>query len=360
MNIGRLCTTLCKIGVACILLSPPGAGLAAQADELRFEGVTLRVATWGGATRDALRDYVASKLEERGAKVEFVVGSPQENFAKLIASPGRPPFDLLEFLGTMKPEIAGRGLLEKLDLARIPNTRFLQPGQFNEYMIPTWNTEEMIVYNVEKFREHGLPVPQSLTDLADPRLDARVMIPDISSGGGIEAVGAFALTAGGDERNIAPGLELIGRIPNLRFWKAGGEVVTQFKSGDIWAAQAHAGWALRTARAGVPVATVAPRIGERTGLVKEGYIGAVKGTRNLAAAQFFINTYLSADAQTEFALKVGSVPVNPQALEKLAQVADIRSLVVLDADRIKDMVRLDADKIDLGQWSDQWNRMIAR
>src|SRR5260370_264197 len=81
--------------------------------------------------------------------------------------------------------------------------------------------QERTIYNGGKLAELGSAPPKSLADLADPRLRGRVMIPDISSGGGLEAVGAFALTAGGNEANIDPGLQLIRSIPDLRLWKAG-------------------------------------------------------------------------------------------------------------------------------------------
>jgi putative spermidine/putrescine transport system substrate-binding protein len=335
-------------------------GTATAGEETRFQGVTLRIGTWGGATRDGLRDYVASEIEKRGGKVEFVLGSPQDNFAKVIASHGQPPFDAFDFLGTMVPEIMGRGLLAKLNLKNIPNVKYLQADQYNDYMVSTWNTEEMIIYNKDKFRENNLKPPESLADLRNPKLAGRVMIPDISSGGGIEAVGAFALTAGGNEQNIAPGLKLIREIPNLRYWKAGGEVVTQLKSGDIWVAVAHAGWAVRAAYAGVPVATVPARIGNHRGMIKEGYIGVIKGSPNQDAAEFFINTYISTAAQYQFAVKTGVVPVNPEARAKLGDVPVVKDLVVLDQGAISNMVKLDPAKINLSQWDEQWDRMIAR
>jgi putative spermidine/putrescine transport system substrate-binding protein len=271
----------------------------------------------------------------------------------------RVPFDVVEFLGTMRPEIEGRNLLAKLDAARIPNAKGLRFQPPSELMVPTWITEEVIVYNKDLFREHGIAPPKSLADLRNAKLAGRIMIPDISSGGGIEAVGAFALAAGGNEANITPGLKLINDLPNVRFWKAGGEVVTQFKSGDIWVAIAHAGWALRTARAGVPVATVPAQIGPHQGMIKEGYIGVVKGTPNQEAAEFFINTYLSTAAQEQFALKVGVVPVVQGARAKMAEDATLRDLVILDPARIDNMVRLDAAKIDLAKWNDEWNRSVA-
>src|ERR1043166_573554 len=333
---------------------------AVAAEDTRFQGVTLRVGTWGGATRDGLRDYVASEIEKRGGKVEVVIGSPEDNFAKVIASRGQPPVDVLEFLGSMVPEIRGRDLLLKMNFKNIPNAKFLQADQVNDFMVATWNTQEVIIYNKDKFRENNLQPPESLNDLRNPKLAGRVMIPDIASGGGIEAVGAFALTAGGNEQNIEPGLKMIREIQGLRFWKAGGDVVTQFKSGDIWAAVAHAGWAVRTAQAGVNVATVPARIGAKRGMIKEGYVGVVKGTRNQEAAEFFINTYLTTEAQHQFAAKTGVVPVNRQARMQLDSTPVVKDLVVLDQGKIDNMVKLDPGKINLSEWNDKWNRMIAQ
>jgi len=350
---------IAALGFAFVLA--PTANVRAQAaSDTRFQGVTLRVATWGGATRDSLRDYVASEIERHGGKVEFVIGSPQDNLAKLIAARGQVPFDVIEFLGTMTPEITGRDLLADLNVSSMPNVKALPAGEYTKNRVATWITEEMIVYNKDKFKENGIPVPHSLKDLTNPKLSGRVMIPDIASGGGIESLGAFAITAGGSETNITPGLKLISEIPNIRFWKSGGEVITQFKSGDIWAAVAHAGWAVRTAQAGVPVATVPARLGDKEGMVKEGYIGVVKGTKNLQAAEFFINTYLSAEAQYRFAEKVGVVPMVREARDRMKGTPVIKDLVILDPAKINNMARLDPDKLDLSKWNEEWSRSVSR
>jgi putative spermidine/putrescine transport system substrate-binding protein len=346
------------MAAAALLLSLSGVAAAQAPDPNEFKGVTLRVATWGGATRDGLRDYVASELEKRGAKVEFVIGSPQDNFAKLVSAHGQVPFDVYEFLGTMRPDVEGRQLLAKLDPGSIPNTKGLHG--VTDDMVPTWITEEMIIYNKKAFADNGIPPPKSLLDLKNPKLAGRIAIPDISSGGGIESLGAFALTAGGSETNIEPGLKLINELPNVRFWKSGGQVVTQFKSGDIWVAIAHAGWALRTAKAGVPVATVPARIGKHEGMVKEGFVGVIKGSPNQKAAEFYINTYLSPEAQAKFALKVGVVPMVAQARTAMAHDPLLSELVILDPARINNMARLDPNKIDLAKWDQEWSRSVAR
>src|SRR6185369_11317408 len=67
-----------------------------------LDGTTVRVATWGGSWRDALHQLIGARLEAQGAKLEYVLANPTENFAKLVAARGREaPFDVME----VTPEI---------------------------------------------------------------------------------------------------------------------------------------------------------------------------------------------------------------------------------------------------------------
>jgi putative spermidine/putrescine transport system substrate-binding protein len=337
-------------------------GRRARAQSGRFAGETLRIGTFGGTWADALREAVGARFAEAGATLEFVTGSPQDNLAKAIAARrhGEPPFDAFEILGATVPQIMALDLLQEIDYAAIPNAKALPAEQRQPKLAAIWATQEMIVYSTQQFRQLGLAAPTSLADLADPKLAGRVMVPDISSGGGLEAVGAFAITAGGDETNIDPGLLLMKRIEGLRLWKAGGEVVTSFKSGDIWAAEAHAGWAARVNYAGVDVMTAPPKLGSHVGLIKEGWIGVARGTKHAALAAFYIDAYLDAATQYLMAVRTGIVPVNPTAWAKLADTPVVKDMMVLDPGRIANMARLDYAKIDLAAWNGRWNRIIAQ
>jgi putative spermidine/putrescine transport system substrate-binding protein len=343
--------------------SIPALALARKAAaEGRFAGDTLRIGTFGGTNAEAIRAAVGDAFTQAGAKLEFVIGSPQDNMAKVIAARGHgePPMDAFEILGAMVPQVAALNLLADLDYSLIPNAAALDPAQRQPRLVAIWTTEEMMICNQAKLAEQGIPLPRSLADLADPRLANRVMIPDISSGGGLECVGAFAITAGGSLTDIAPGLTLIHRIPGLRLWKAGGEVVTAFKTGDIWVAEAHAGWAVRTVYAGVNVTCVPPRIGTKTGLVKEGWMGVVRGTKHAALAAFYIDAYLSVAAQRLMAVRTGTVPVTPAARAGLADEPVLKDEMVLDPAKVADMERIDFTHVDLADWTDQWNRVVAR
>ena len=327
----------------------------------RFAGATVRIGTFGGTNGETIRQAVGERFAAAGATLEFVTGSPQDNMAKVVAARRRePPMDAFEILGAQVPQVNALGLLAELDYAAIPNAAALDPAQRLPNMVAIWTTQEMIVVNGPALAERGIPMPTRLQDLADPRLRGRVMIPDISSGGGLEAVGAFALAAGGNEANIEPGLQLIRSIPDLRLWKAGGEVVTAFRSGDVWVAVAHAGWAVRTVYAGVPVTAVPANLGAHVGLVKEGFMGIVRGSRQPALAAFYIDAYLDAATQNLMAVRTGTVPVHPAARAALADTAVLRDQMILDPARVAAMARLDFGRVDVATWNDRWNRVIAR
>ena len=344
------------------LASLPLLSLAGNAAaQGQFGGDTLRIGTFGGTNADAIRAAVGDTFAAAGAKLELVTGSPQDNMAKVIAARrGEPPMDAFEILGAMVPQVTALNLLMDLDYSLIPNAAALPQAQRQPKLVAIWTTQEMIVCNTEKLAEQGIPLPTGLRDLADPRLRGRVMIPNISSGGGLEAVGAFALAAGGSEADIGPGLELIRSIQGLRLWRAGGEVVTAFKSGDIWVAVAHAGWAVRTEYAGVKVASVPAKLGPHIGLIKEGFMGIVRNTKRPALAAFYIDAYLDASTQKAMAVKTGTVPVTEAARASLGDVPVVRDQMILDPARVAAMTRIDYSRVDLGDWNDRWARVISR
>src|SRR6185437_10013913 len=68
-SIGRWCAA--ALAMAALVFS---AATAFAADEPRFDGVTLRVATYGGPWKDGLTELIGKEMEKLGAKVEFDTG----------------------------------------------------------------------------------------------------------------------------------------------------------------------------------------------------------------------------------------------------------------------------------------------
>jgi putative spermidine/putrescine transport system substrate-binding protein len=354
----RLAFAAVLAAAAVALAMPP-----ASAEE-RFDGVTLRVATFGGLWKKFFEDRIVPKFEKLGGKIEFVTGSPQANLAKLIAARGKAPFDVFEILDAQEGDVLGSEFLQKWNLDKVPNKKFLEGFQYSDHFVATWTTQEAICYNTEKFKELGIPRPTTYKDLAHPKLEGRVMIPDINSGGGLANFGGIVYAAGGDEKNVRPGLDLIASLKIRLFWSAGEQLLSQFQTGDIYAGVAHAGWCLRTRNAGVPVTTVHPKINDRTtGVHKYGWMTLMRSTTDpkvIAAGHWFINEYLDRDYQLYFAKEMGVAPVNRDSIPRMGDDPIVKELLETDPAKLKNFLRIDYTKVKVADWTDQWNRRITK
>jgi len=346
--------TFAAAALIAIVIPPAAAG--------ELDGQTLRVGTWGGSWQGIQRKRIATKLEAMGAKVEFVKGNPSANLAKLIAARGgQAPFDVFEIIDATLPSVLKGNFLRPLDLSLIPNSKYINKDRVREKVIATWNTQEGICYLPGKFKELGIAAPKTYADLANPKLEGRVMIPDYVSGGGLAMLSGFALSQGGRLDNIKPGLNLVKRIKGVQFWKKGAQALTGMKSGDIYASVIHGGWCVRAAKAGLNVATRYARIDNNTvGVVKQGWIGIVKGTKVAKAANIWINNFISTDFQVAFAKAKGAMPENREAAPQLTDDALLNRLMILDPDKMDRMLRVDFSKVDTSAWREQWNRAVAK
>ena len=91
------------LGAALLSASVSYASLSQAAE---FDGVTLRIATFGGSWKQNIEDVIGPKFAALGGKLEFVTGSPQSNLAKLIAGRGTAPFDVMEVLDAQEKDFS--------------------------------------------------------------------------------------------------------------------------------------------------------------------------------------------------------------------------------------------------------------
>ncbi len=342
-----------------LLVQTAGWGLAAE--DSRFDGLTLRVATFGGSWRDAIHELIGKELEKRGAKVEYVIGNPRDNLAKLIAARGREvPFDLMEIEDGIKGELLDGQFLEELNFSSLPNSRDLDPDRRDRHTVTTNLVEHGIVYNVKKFDELGIPKPERMKDLFHPKLAGRVSFPDINIPTAINGLVGLAVEAGGDEGNVDQGFEQVKQLRVASFYRSSVELATKFKSEDVWAAWWTAGWGLRVKRAGVPVAISYQKVKDKQGMLVLLWAVIPRGGKARRAAEFFVNRYLDVEVQVEFSKKTGTVPVRREALAKLAADPQVREFTVLDPNRIRTMYYVDWSKVNVSEWANKWSRMMAR
>lgn len=147
---------ICGLGVAVVLIVAACSGSPAASTDAtggQFTGQTLTVQSWGGALAEAEKAAFYAPFEaETGAKIN-IVESTGESAAQLKAQvdSGNIEWDLISGWneGVMR-RFANDGLLEKIDLTKVPGTKDLTPGTYFDYgvadeidaVVATYSTKE--------------------------------------------------------------------------------------------------------------------------------------------------------------------------------------------------------------------------
>jgi spermidine/putrescine-binding protein len=325
----------------------------------QFDGTVVRIGTFGGKWRDVVEKTVGAAFAKEGGKLEFVIGQPADNLARLIAARGaEPPFDMLETMDNLLPALAAGKYLAPIDLANVPNTADIDPVLFDTTKLMIWVTEEGIVYNRAMLSAHGIPVPAAYADLANPALKGHVSLPDINAGGAIPALVGMSLEAGGSEADIAPGLALVKRIDAASYWSSSSILQTGLSSGDIWVAAAQAGNVQRL-RGQADLAVVFPPIGAKIGVLKQGYLVKVAGGQHPRAVEWIMNAFLDLPMQLATFRDAGQVPVRRAALDVLQADPNNHFLRLAPAE-LAGMYRIDFSKVNEAAYVRAWNRNISQ
>ncbi len=341
-----------------IALTVPMTSAFAQA---RLDGVTLRVGTYGGGWKDAVHANVGSKLEALGAKVEYVVGNPAENFSKVVTARGRAvPIDVMEIGPAERLAMTKNDFLEDLPVEKIPNLSKVSVKVADKKAIAHQMVQNGILYRVDRFNAEQLPIPKRFEDLATPKLANKIAFPDVTNPQHWPAVAAMASDAGGSEATPEKGFEEALKMKPLYFYASATELAQKMSLGDVIAAPWHAGMAVRLANSGQDVGFVHPTIGGKRGEVEYNYLGIIKGTKNTEAAAAFINAFLETQAQAEFAKVMGVVPVNGEARAVLMKDPVASKFMLLSDKDIAGAYTMDWSKVDVEKWRASWTRTVSK
>lgn len=286
-----------------------------------FKGVRLRVAHFGGTFTEAQKRYVGEPFEQMTrAQVEWIASNPADNFAKLKARAGlEPPFDVVIFDEPFVSLVVEQGLVERLDAANVPNLKDVYP----QAMVPGNHGAGVIffslgiIYNAQKFKEHGIPEPTTWKVLWDPRLAGRVGTQGLDSTAPKYLVAAAAIALGDQPTDWGRAIDEVAKIKFHSFSATVADLMAKLTSGDVWAAPIVNGraWSLIDKR--LPLKFVLPDNGNGTrGGLERSALVIPKGTRNKAAAEALINLVLSPAAQLAQAIDNPYGPTNKR-LEKL-------------------------------------------
>jgi putative spermidine/putrescine transport system substrate-binding protein len=349
---------LSGLGVAAAALAAGPFGARAQQKGAQ----SLRVATYGGSWRDAIDQNISAPLKARGVSVEYTLGNPDDNLAKLVAAmrQSQVPFDTIEGSALFYEEAVRSGLYEKIDYAALSNAAGMPSWAREEHQItPVWSPEG-IIYNEEKFRAAGLPVPSTFADLADPKLAGKVAFPDSSNVFHWSAVVGIALENGGDEKDLSKVADVITKIKPNYFYTSSVELASKFSSGEIWAAFWGAGWAVRLRRAGAPIGVAYPKFGSKLGSLWPCPVSIVKGTPNRDACNAYLSEWLKAEGPSQFSIATGSIPLSSAARALMRNDELSNRMLLLGDEQIENCFRVNWAALDSRKWRQTWSREVKR
>jgi putative spermidine/putrescine transport system substrate-binding protein len=275
----------------------------------RFDNETLRVQFWAGSEGQTIRTGVVEPfMQKTGAKVVVAEGWTSASIAKVRAEKANPSTSvyLMDDIGVVA---TGReGLLEPLDLSRLPNAVDVQPRFFIEGKGAGFFTAVTgLAYNTELVKTP----PTSWQELWDPKYKGKIAIPPAGAGPALHMAIIAAMVNGGSQYNMAPAWDALKALkPNVAVMEQSAAVLAELlRTGEV-------ALVMRTVYLFKPYIEKGYPIGISLAM-KEGFFGTpacaaiVKGhpdKREVADA--FVNETLSVDAQTRMASLLWFGPTN--------------------------------------------------
>jgi putative spermidine/putrescine transport system substrate-binding protein len=264
---------------------------------------------------------------------------------------------VIHFSGGQEIVAASEGLLSPIDASKVPNLANVYPvakaniakGEGPVYSIAAIG----LVYNSQNLPK----APTSWKDLMDPKLSNKLVLTDISNGYGMLGFLMINRVAGGDLRNIQPGLDAVKKM------LAGGAIVVntspeiqrEFAQNGATIAPYASDYAFTLTKANLPV-----KFSQGVEGTPASFITAnlVANRPNQALALKFIDMSLSESAQTCFANELRYTPTNSKAV----LTPDVASTVAYGQAAMKDLFRFDAPTIEANRasWVERWSKTIAR
>jgi putative spermidine/putrescine transport system substrate-binding protein len=316
------------------------------------------VMTWGGQWGDAMRDNVDTAFEKAtGIKVVQERGaSPVERITKIKVSQPNPGADLFQLADGLVPLAIKQGVAEKLDRnsPRMPNLRNMIPTFWNDYWVPEIFSVIGIVYNTKLVKTP----PTGWADLWRPEFKGRIVLPEISHSIGSYIIPIGAVAAGKPPNDEEAGFMMLKKMADLRpIWaKDTDTMMNSMRTEDAMIGILYKSQTYTVKGYGAPVEWVYPKEG---GIAYTSGTCIAKGTKNLEAAEQYLNVTMDPNVQPFAARIYNYGGTNKDTLSKLP--SELQERVKFPQDQLDHLVKLDlgmmADR--RAAWVERWNRAVA-
>jgi putative spermidine/putrescine transport system substrate-binding protein len=313
---------------------------------------SLVAAAFPGSWEDAYRSTVAPVLRAAGTELVLAPALAQDQLARLMANPARPAFDAMMVSPGQTTEAVARGLIERVDPARIPNWSKLTPQARTE-----WGPNVTIEITGTAYNPRIVPKPRTYRELFDnPVYHGKVGWIGFGSNTATLAWVEIAKAFGGSEDDMSPAFRILAGHLNKGAIVAnsGNQQMALYQQNEIAVFMSSVGNVANLKARGVPCEFAHPTTGSPALPVA---LHLVKGAANPAGVYAYMNAAISADVQRRLSMPPNEIlPTNvdvplTDSLKAFITEADMRNLIYPNWAKINP---------NRAAWSAEFDRVVRK
>ena len=318
---------------------------------------SITVGWFGGAWGAAFQACIADPFtKETGINVVPEIGTSTVNLSKLEQQKSQPILDVVWMDSGVSELAYNAGVLDKIDQAKIPNSKNLLPEanykkDGSTFAVGTGYYAVGIAYNTDEVKTP----PTSWNDLWRPEFAGAVLLPAPANSLGIPTVYFF-------NQVLTPGKDFNATFEKLKALKAGmffessGNAANAFQTREVVIGAYNSAPTWDLAAKGVKVGFTVPKEGAWAGDVR---IHLVKGAPKKELAEKFMNYAVTKDAAICLADKLY---LGPAVADSKLSTDTAKKMPWGENGSVKDLKFLDWWEINSkrAELVERWNREIAR
>ena len=273
---------------------------------------------WGGPLIEATKK-ISAGFHEADITWDLHAGGAGTVLPKIKAAWPHPKYDIVACWNPVYVTMINEGWLEPLTFDEIPNLRDVPKEYiFTDKSGAMVNVPRSLAGMFWGYRKDTAPVkPERVEQLFDPKLKGQICWPGPNINSNLQLL-SLTLAAGGDEKNMEPGWELlkklaksgnIGRVANTET-----DFINSITTGETSVAFWNmAPWKKVSQNFPITVLTRVPNDkGLGAFLYQDGWV-VLKSSENKKAAFNYLNFFISPENNQAFNEMLGQAPTNRKA-----------------------------------------------
>jgi len=316
----------------------------------RAAGSRVIAATFPGSWEDAYRSVLTPMVSKAGYDLTIAPALATDQVAKLMATPGQPPYDALLVSPGQTNQLVKAGLIEKIDPSRLKNWDRLVPAAQGE-----WGPNVTIEVNGIAYNPDVVDEPSGYKALFEDKQYAKqVAFTGFDQNTAVMAWTEINKLYGGSYENMQPAWDLIRtHLEDLTIATSGDNQMALYQQGEIAVFMCSTGNVAHLNDLGLNCKFAKPASGCPAVPVS---IHLVKGAANPDGVYAYMDAAISAAAQTAMAkAPTAMIPMNKD-VPYSEEVSQFISPEQVAAAVYPDWAAIETHR---AEWTETFDRIVA-